>query len=99
MKGLCVPVKRFLCGVLVALSLSCASMGEQMLKAGYDPSYAAGFSDGEGSGSRAGGNPYAGFAKDTRRFSSDEQYAQGWRDGYDQAKGRYEATSRNVNGR
>ena len=50
---------------------------------GHTPVYVAGFNDGCESG-KASQSVVAGFyTKDTKRFDSDPQYAEGWTAGYD----------------
>lgn len=72
----------------------CVSTHDTLIKAGHDPAYADGFSDGEESGYFAARNPYCRFTKDTHRFDSDSQYRQGWNDGYDAAKTHYQSLRR-----
>lgn len=91
----------FLLVLLIGSSLvstSCTSDGtrNQMLRQGYDPSYSSGFADGESSGYVAAGHPYYRFTKDTKRFESDSQYRQGWNDGFQVAKGRYDAIGQSM---
>lgn len=78
----------------VLLLAGCMSDQESLLRQGYDPAYAQGFNDGGQSGSRAAGNIWTAFHKDTHRFESDSQYRQGWQDGFVLRKSQYEAISR-----
>lgn len=75
-------------GLLVA---GCVSTREQMQAAGFNPAYIDGYCDGESSGKYAAGNPYTPFIKNTYRFEKDNQYQQGWTDGYSTGKSQYEA--------
>ncbi len=68
-----------LSGILLC---SCASQRNTMIQQGYPPAYADGFSDGCSSGKKAAGSMFDQFKKDVNRFSQDQQYAQGWADGY-----------------
>jgi len=70
------------------------SAHDEMIRRGFSESYATGYDDGTNSGSLAGGNPYAVFKKDPNRYDSDSQYRQGWNDGFQVAKGRYESLGR-----
>jgi len=74
----------------------CISTHDQLIKAGYDPAYADGFSDGESSGYCAANDPYSRFKKNTYRYDDDKQYKQGWDDGFRVAKGKYENTGRGM---
>jgi len=84
--------------VLLTIFLAgCApSIREQMAASGYDPKYIDGYEHGWGSGYVAAGHPYHKFIKDTHRFESDSQYQQGWTDGFNTAKGRYESIQRSM---
>ena len=72
----------------------CVSQKEAMLKEGYPLSYAEGFDDGCHSGNQAAGSVFDQFKKDVRRFESDNQYAQGWSDGFRQCESQQEAIQR-----
>lgn len=76
------------------LTAGCATQEQTMLKEGYPPAYAKGFSDGCHSGKQAAGNMFEHFVKDVNRFQSDSQYAQGWHDGYQQCRSEQEALDR-----
>jgi hypothetical protein len=82
--------------LLIVLTFGCASQRAQMEAAGYDPAYIDGWEDGWGSGYVAAGHTWYKFHKDTHRFETDSQYAQGWTDAYNTAKGRYEAVGRSL---
>ena len=72
----------------------CATQKEIMINEGYPMSYAEGFDDGCHSGNQAGGSLFDQFKKDIRRFESDNQYAQGWSDGFRQCESQQEAIQR-----
>jgi hypothetical protein len=60
----------------------CATPPNPLMGSGHTPAYADGFNDGCQSG-KASQDPVAAFyTKDTKRFDSDKQYAQGWAAGY-----------------
>jgi len=68
----------------------------QWISAGYDPAYVDGYKDGQYSGYVAAGHPYSRFQKDTHRYANDNQYRQGWDDGFAVAKGSYESIGRSM---
>jgi len=74
----------------------CVSQKETMIKEGYPLSYAEGFDDGCHSGKQAGGSLFDQFKKDARRFTADQQYAQGWSDGFRQCESQQEAMQRQM---
>lgn len=76
------------------LTTGCVSQKEVMIKEGYPLAYAEGFDDGCHSGNQAGGSVFDQFKKDARRFSNDDQYAQGWSDGFRQCESQQEAIQR-----
>jgi hypothetical protein len=63
----------------------------QFQKEGKPQPYIDGHGDGCRSGYNAAGNPYFKMTKDPARFASDPMYAQGWTDGYNTCKSRYES--------
>jgi flagellar biosynthesis/type III secretory pathway protein FliH len=69
----------------------CATERETMIQQGYPPAYADGYDDGCHSGKAAAGSMFDHFTKNVQRFSSDSQYAQGWKDGFNQCKAKQEA--------
>ncbi len=77
--------------VTLAVGSGCISIREQMLKRGFDPSYVDGYEQGYASGQSAAGHIYAQFQKDTHRFERDSQYQQGWSDGFQVGKARFES--------
>lgn len=85
----------------VTLSGCVASQAEatrdRLIQRGYSVAYADGFSHGLQSGKSAAGNPYASFEKDPKRYREDNDYKQGYDDGFAQGKGEYEAIQRSVN--
>jgi len=72
------------------------SARDRLIQRGYSVAYADGFSHGIQSGKAAAGNPYASFAKDPRRYREEDDYKQGYDDGFAQGKGEYEAIKRSV---
>ena len=80
---------------LVLLS-GCATQKEIMIKKGYPLAYADGFDDGCHSGKKAGGSYFDQFKKEVNRFESDNQYAQGWSDGFRQCESEQEAIQRQI---
>ena len=77
--------------LLCLLQLGCTfmSLREEMTNQGYDVRYIDGFEHGTISGKNAEGSIYHRFTKNTDRYQSDNQYQQGWDDGYDRAKIQY----------
>ena len=51
--------------------------------------YKEGYQSGCDSGYVSAGNPYYRFNKDVNRYSKDELYKQGWDDGYNICRGKY----------
>ena len=73
----------FLCLVLTG----CLSgVREDMERKGYSPAYSQGYEDGTASGKYASGGLGSQFKKDTVQFANNDQYRQGWTDGYDIGK-------------
>ena len=68
---------------LAVLALAaCTSTEETLIARGFDPAYAAGYDDGCASGKDAAGGLFAEPAKDTGRYGADDQYTQGWDEGF-----------------
>lgn len=90
--------------ILVVVSNGCLSRHEitknDMLRAGFTQDYAEGFADGENSGYAAGGatSLYFKFMKDTYRYQLNNQYHQGWNDGFSVGKGKQEASLKLIYG-
>ena len=93
MKHICIGVFATTVSVLLLLA-GCATQKEIMIKEGYPLAYADGFDDGCHSGRKAGGSMFDQFKKDVRRFDGDNQYAQGWSDGFRQCETEQEAIQR-----
>ena len=71
----------------VALVLAaCGSIEETMLERGHPPAYAAGYADGCASGKAAAGGLFADARKDARRHGADDQYTEGWDDGFEECR-------------
>ena len=71
----------FASSITVALA-GCGTPPNPLMGPGHTPDYAAGFNDGCASG-RASQDPVAGFyTKNTKRFDTDKQYAEGWNSGF-----------------
>ncbi len=81
------------CCAMLLMS-SCVSQKQSMINQGFPRPYADGFDEGCHSGKQAGGNMFEQFRKDTRRFASDNQYAQGWSDGFRQCETEEESMQR-----
>ena len=56
--------------------------------------YQEGFYDGCSSGYVAAGNPYYQYRKDVTRGNSDQYYKEGWTDGFNTCKGKYDSITR-----
>jgi len=84
----------FLCSLLMISG--CISQKESMIQQGYPLPYADGFDDGCHSGKKAGGNMFDQFKKDVRRFQQENQYAQGWSDGFRQCETEEESMQRQI---
>lgn len=87
---------------LITINVGCvASQAEatrdRLIQRGYSAAYADGFSHGLQSGKAAAGNPYASMQKDPRRYRDENQYKQGYDDGFAQGKGEYDAIRQSVN--
>lgn len=72
------------------------SARDRLIQRGYSAAYADGFSHGIQSGKAAAGNPYASMQKDPKRYREEDDYKQGYDDGFAQGKGEYEAIKRSV---
>lgn len=72
----------------------CESTAQQMVEKGYPLAYAEGYDDGCHSGNKAGGSLFDEFKKDINRFNSEQQYGQGWSDGFRQCESEQEALQR-----
>lgn len=70
---------------------------DRLIKSGFSEAYADGFGHGFQSGQSASGNPYARHSKNTERYRSENEYTQGWDDGFAKGKGQYDSTQRAVN--
>lgn len=55
------------------------------------PPYRQGYAQGCDSGYVASGHPYYAFRKDPARYERDRLYRQGWNDGFQVCKGRYDS--------
>jgi hypothetical protein len=76
-----------LAALAVTLALAgCVSVRETMIERGFPPAYADGYADGCSSGDEAAGGLFYDTRKDTTRYSTDRQYAQGWDSGFRQCK-------------
>lgn len=93
MKNISLLATTTIASCLLMLS-GCITQKEAMIKEGYPLAYADGFDDGCHSGRKAGGSMFDQFKKDVRRFDADNQYAQGWSDGFRQCETEQEAIQR-----
>jgi hypothetical protein len=78
-----------------AISLAaCQTMPDayttQFRREGRPQAFIDGHADGCRSGLNAAGNPYFRNTKDPQRFADDPMYAQGWNDGFQTCKARYQ---------
>lgn len=83
-KELSFTVPTLVLSAAVAILSACASpapTGANVNLAGFPPAFRSGYADGCSSAT-------ATTKKDTARFRTDTQYAQGWRDGFDICKRR-----------
>lgn len=83
-----------LCLFLLAGCNTSPSQVDQMIGSGQPPAYKLGYRHGCDSGYTAAGNPYYRFTKEVRRYSSDSLYRQGWDDGVQVCKGKYDSLGR-----
>jgi hypothetical protein len=83
--------RTFLLGCFL-LIFGCATPMNQVPQ-GPEP-YRTGYQHGCNSGNVAAGHPYYRFTKDVNRYSSDQDYKQGWDDGFNVCKGKYESIQR-----
>ena len=70
---------------------------DRLIRSGFSEAYADGFSHGFQSGQSASGNPYASHSKNTERYRLENEYKQGWDDGFAKGKGQYDSIQRAVN--
>ncbi len=69
----------------------CASQKETMIEQGYPPAYADGYQDGCSSGNNAAGSMLDQFKKNVQLYKENNDYHQGWDDGYKQCKAKQAA--------
>lgn len=84
-------MKTIVAVIVITLLAGCANRAYQQQVASQPPSYTNGYEEGCGSGYSAAGNPWYHFSKNVQRFGVDSMYAQGWTDGYNVCKGRYDS--------
>lgn len=77
--------------VMVVLS-GCATTMREVPQG--PPTYQEGYAAGCNSGNVAAGHPYYRFTKDIQAYASDQLYKQGWDDGFQVCKGKYESVQR-----
>jgi hypothetical protein len=74
---------RTLAALVTPLALAaCSSVEEAMIERGLPPAYARGYDDGCASGKENAGGFFAEARKDASRYGADDQYRQGWDDGF-----------------
>jgi hypothetical protein len=78
--------------VTILALAACASVRETMIERGFPPAYADGYADGCSSGNKAAGALFDQARKDTTRYGTDRQYAQGWDKGFEQCRSQMAAT-------
>jgi len=81
---------RTLLFILLLSLVACQSKNIRAIE-GQPIAYQDGYLPGCDSGYVAAGHPYYTFSKDVVRFSKDDLYQQGWTDGFNVCKGRYES--------
>ncbi|KPZ72060.1 MULTISPECIES: hypothetical protein [unclassified Shewanella] len=86
----------FISIVCVVILTGCQSTRDTMIEQGYPLAYADGFQDGCDSGNKAGGSLFDEFKKDVNRFNQEQDYAQGWTDGFRQCETEQESIQRQV---
>jgi hypothetical protein len=73
-----------LAALIAALAVAaCSSVEETMIERGHPPAFAQGYADGCASGKEAAGGVFAQARKDASRYDADEQYTEGWNDGFE----------------
>ncbi len=86
---------KYLLLFVLLLSVSCAAQNiDNLIGPGQPEPYRVGFGDGYGSGKKSEGSLYDKFRKDVYRFSQDELYRQGWQDGFEMGKGKWQEVKR-----
>jgi hypothetical protein len=76
---------------------ACAPMASEIPQG--PQAYREGYADGCSSGYVAAGQPYMKYKKDVYRSGSDSLYREGWNDGYNTCKGKYDNVVRAGSGR
>ncbi|MEN0107428.1 MAG: hypothetical protein AAGC84_13510 [Pseudomonas sp.] len=76
---------------ILALLSACQTSYEYLVGQGYPEPFAAGYTDGCGSGRQAAGAMTGGFKKDVPRYLKDANYAEGWSDGFRQCQAEMES--------
>ncbi|PHM16468.1 MAG: hypothetical protein CJD30_11420 [Sulfuricurvum sp. PD_MW2] len=85
-------------GILSAVLLTaCAPMASEIPQG--PQAYREGYADGCSSGYVAAGQPYMKYKKDVYRAGSDSLYKEGWTDGYNTCKGKYDNVVRSTSRR
>jgi DNA-binding transcriptional regulator of glucitol operon len=79
--------------LLVTLLAACQSKNLREAQ-GQPPAYQDGYHQGCDSGYVAAGNDSYQFRKDVKRFAQENYYQQGWTDGYNSCKSKYESIRR-----
>lgn len=80
-------LQAMLAALVTALALvACGSVEEALTERGFSPAYAEGYKDGCASGKEAAGGLFAEARKDENRYGTDNQYTQGWDDGFEECK-------------
>ncbi|AWY41286.1 hypothetical protein DKY63_15890 [Pseudomonas putida] len=85
------------CAGVVALLLlieGCQTTHEDLIAKGYPPAFADGFDDGCSSGRQAAGAITGEFRKNVPRYLKDNNYAEGWSDGFRQCQAMRESQER-----
>ena len=80
-------------GVLLMIA-GCQTTHEDLIAKGYPPAFADGFDDGCSSGRQAAGAITGEFRKNVPRYLKDNNYAEGWSDGFRQCQAMRESQDR-----
>ncbi|MGJ7513444.1 hypothetical protein ACSFE6_03760 [Pseudomonas baetica] len=79
---------------LLLLIAGCQTTHEDLIAKGYPPEFADGFDDGCSSGRQAAGAISGEFRKNVPRYLKDQNYAEGWNDGFRQCQAIRESQER-----
>ena len=83
-------------GIIFTLS-GCVNHEARLIKAGYPPSYAKGWAEGDESAAAAERVMGYYWKKDVRLYDADSQYKQGWDDGFAAGRANQESIRSSLN--